>query len=223
MTTAEARRRTAEIASHLAEIRALARSIGAEHPQGEALYRALQNGCLPAEHADPVGLVEDVVRARTCTRTTRRTPDTFVELPKTATTLAAALSLHEEVVLATASVSAVYELNATELHRVWQRAARAGARYVTLHVRAEGSGPEEYTGQVQVIVLEHETWPDLDDTSPPRRLMQETRDSGASPESRLVALARIAARRSELLKELTDLTEVTAGHEEALASSPTGR
>ena len=62
MTITEIRRKTAEIASRLAEIRALARDIRSSHPQGEALYRALQLGGLPAEHADPIGAVEDVLR-----------------------------------------------------------------------------------------------------------------------------------------------------------------
>ena len=62
MTNAEIRHRTAEIASHLAAVRALARDIRSDHPQGEALYRALQQGGLPAEHADPVGAVEDVLQ-----------------------------------------------------------------------------------------------------------------------------------------------------------------
>ena len=62
MTNTDVRRRTAEIAFHLAAIRALARDIRCDHPQGEALYRALQHGGLPAEHADPVGAVEDVLQ-----------------------------------------------------------------------------------------------------------------------------------------------------------------
>ncbi|WP_407543125.1 hypothetical protein Q0M94_24195 (plasmid) [Deinococcus radiomollis] len=62
MTNDDVRRRTAEIASHLAEVQALARSIRHDHPDGPELYRALNHGCLPAEHADPVGLVEDVLQ-----------------------------------------------------------------------------------------------------------------------------------------------------------------
>ena len=62
MNTTEVRRRTAEIASHLAAIRDLARSIQTRHPQGAALYRALNAGCLPAEDADPVELVERVLQ-----------------------------------------------------------------------------------------------------------------------------------------------------------------
>lgn len=62
MTITEIRRKTAEIASHLAAVRALAREVRFGHPQGEALYRALQQGDLPTEHADPVGTVEDILQ-----------------------------------------------------------------------------------------------------------------------------------------------------------------
>ena len=62
MPNTEIRHRTAEIASHLAAVQALARAIRSEHPQGEALYLALQNDGLPAEHVDPIGTVEDVLR-----------------------------------------------------------------------------------------------------------------------------------------------------------------
>ena len=61
MTLTEIRRETAEIAYHLAEVQALARDIRSGHPQGETLYRALLLGGLPAEHADPIGTVEDVM------------------------------------------------------------------------------------------------------------------------------------------------------------------
>lgn len=62
MTNDDLRQKTAEIAAHLTEIRTLALSIRSGHPDGNALYRALNCGCLPAEHADPVGLVEDVLQ-----------------------------------------------------------------------------------------------------------------------------------------------------------------
>ena len=62
MTNDDLRRKTAEIASHLAEIQALARTIQREHPDGQRLYRELNHACLPAEHADPVGTVEDILQ-----------------------------------------------------------------------------------------------------------------------------------------------------------------
>ncbi len=62
MTNEDVRRKTAEIASHLAGVQELARAIRKDHPDGPELYRALNHGCLPAEHADPVGLVEDILQ-----------------------------------------------------------------------------------------------------------------------------------------------------------------
>ncbi len=61
MTNDDLRRSIAEIATHLAEVQALARKIRLEHPDGDTLYRALSCGCLPAEHADPVGIAEDLL------------------------------------------------------------------------------------------------------------------------------------------------------------------
>jgi hypothetical protein len=128
------------------------------------------------------------------------------------------LALHEEAVVATAAVGAVYSLSAMELGQVWQRAARAGARTILLDVRAQADAPEEYTGQIRATVIEHDPWPALDGRSSVS-LIEKTRTSPATPAQRRFALERITARRSELLKELADLTDMAAGHEEALAES----
>ena len=128
------------------------------------------------------------------------------------------LSLHEEVVLATAAAGAVYSLNAGELGQVWQRAARAGARTILLDVRAQADAPEEYTGQIRATVIEHDPWPALDGRSSVS-LIEKTRTSPATPAQRRFALERIAARRADLLKELADLTDMVTGHEEAHAES----
>jgi hypothetical protein len=125
------------------------------------------------------------------------------------------LVLNDAIVHATASAGAMYlSLRTTELGDIWNRATRAGARNILLNVRAEGDSPEEYAGQVSVIVLEHNPWPEHD-TRPPR-VREATRASSATPEQRRVALARINVRRSEILRELADLTEMAAEHEEAL-------
>jgi hypothetical protein len=128
------------------------------------------------------------------------------------------LSMHEEVVVATASVGAVYSLNAEELSQVWKRAARAGARTILLDVRAQADAPEEYTGQIRATVIEHDPWPALDGRSS-ASLIEKTRTSTATPAQRRFALERITARRAELLQELADLTDMATGHEEALAES----
>ncbi len=128
------------------------------------------------------------------------------------------LAMHEEVVVATAAVGAVYSLNAGELGQVWQRAARAGARTLLLDVRAQADAPEEYTGQIRATVIEHDPWPALDGRSS-ASLIEKTRTSTATPTLRRFALERIAARRAELLQELADLTDMMTGHEEALAES----
>lgn len=156
--------------------------------------------------------------------------NTFAEIPETEQTHAdllekmghsredaLRLSLHEEVVVSTASVGAVYSLNAGELGQVWQRAARAGARTILLDVRAQGDAPEEYTGQIRATVIEHDPWPALDGVRSAASLIEKTRTSTATPAQRRAALTRIAARRTELLQELADLTDMATGHEEALA------
>ena len=130
------------------------------------------------------------------------------------------LSLHEEVVAATASVGATYSLNAVDLGQVWQRAARAGARTILLDVRAQADAPEEYTGQIRATVIEHDPWPALDGRRN-NSLIEKTRTSAATPAQRRFALERITARRAELLQELADLTDMATGHEEALAESST--
>lgn len=126
------------------------------------------------------------------------------------------LSLHEEVVIATASAGAIYSLTAGELGQVWQRAARAGARTILLDVRAQGDAPEEYTGQIRATVIEHDPWPALDGIRSTASIIEKTRTSSATPAQRRAALTRIAARRAELLQELADLTDMATGHEEAL-------
>jgi hypothetical protein len=129
------------------------------------------------------------------------------------------LSMHEEVVVATASVGAVYSLNAEELSQVWKRAARAGARTILLDVRAQADAPEEYTGQIRATVIEHDPWPSLDGFRSAASLIEKTRSSTVTPAQRRFALERITARRAELLQELADLTDMATGHEEALAES----
>lgn len=123
--------------------------------------------------------------------------------------------LNDAIVHATASAGAMYpSLTVTGIGEVWKRAARAGARNLLLNVRAEGDHPEEYAGRVSVIVLEHDPWPDHD--TPPPSLKEATRTAKVTPEQRRIALTRIAARRAEILRELADLTAMTAGHDEAL-------
>ena len=126
-------------------------------------------------------------------------------------------ALKDAIVHTTASAGAMYtSLNPAELTRVWNQAARSGARTVTLHIRAEGDSVEEYTGHVSVIVLENEPWPEHDPGS--SWLREAARTSNATRETRHLALAHMRVRQTELLRELADLAEMTAGHEEALAS-----
>ena len=125
------------------------------------------------------------------------------------------LALKDAIVHTTASAGAMYtSLNPAELTRVWNQAARSGARTVTLCVQAEGDSVEEYTGLVRVLVLEHEPWPEHDPGS--SWLREAARTINATRETRHLALAHMHVRQTELLRELADLAEMTAGHEEAL-------
>ena len=126
------------------------------------------------------------------------------------------LALKDAIVHTTASAGTMYSsLRTIELGWIWNQAARSGARTVTLHIRAEGDSVEEYTGHVSIIVLENEPWPEHDPGT--SWLREAARTSNATRETRHLALAHMRVRQTKLLRELADLAEMTAGHEEALA------